>query len=158
MRPMLLYVDTSVFGGVFDAEFMHYSKLFFAMAGSGVFRLVVSNEVVDELASAPPIICQFFNSLRPGLTILEISAEMRRLGGYYLRDGVVGQKSHSDAVHVACATLHVCDGLVSWNYKHITHPRKALLFNLVNTANGYKQLFIDSPKEVIDFENKRRQR
>ena len=43
-RPRLLrvYVDTSVFGGTFDALFLAESQRFFALARAGQFQIVTS--------------------------------------------------------------------------------------------------------------------
>ena len=46
---MRVYVDTSVFGGVFDEEFSDPSKDFFTQADSGIFDIVIS-DVTDLLA------------------------------------------------------------------------------------------------------------
>ena len=52
-KPMRVYADTSVFGGVFDAEFENASMAFFDLVRRGRFRLVVSPVVQDELVKAP---------------------------------------------------------------------------------------------------------
>ena len=39
---MRVYVDTSVFGGVFDEEFTGPSNVFFSQAEEGAFEIVVS--------------------------------------------------------------------------------------------------------------------
>lgn len=48
-----VYADTSVFGGVFDAEFAAPSRAFFDLVRSGRFRLVVSAIVQQEIDNAP---------------------------------------------------------------------------------------------------------
>ena len=58
-----------------------------------------------------------------------------------------------DALHVAIATVSGCDIIVSWNFKHIVHYDKIALYNAVNRINGYKDIFINSPAEVIDYED-----
>jgi predicted nucleic acid-binding protein len=50
---MRVYADTSVFGGVFDAEFHEASLAFFDQVRDTRFELVSSGLVVDELAEAP---------------------------------------------------------------------------------------------------------
>jgi len=53
---------------------------------------------------------------------------------------------------VAVATVAECDVIVSWNFKHIVNFRKIPLFNAVNVLNGYRQISIYSPLEVINYE------
>jgi len=49
MPPIRVYVDTSVFGGVFDVEFEEASREFFAQVVEGRFRLVASAVVDREI-------------------------------------------------------------------------------------------------------------
>jgi hypothetical protein len=44
-RPIKIYADTSVFGGVFDEEFGEASRAFFDLVRSGAFTLFVSGVV-----------------------------------------------------------------------------------------------------------------
>ena len=40
--------------------------------------------------------------------------------------------------------------IVSWNFKHIVHYEKIRGFNAVNRLNGYKEVDIYSPLEVVE--------
>nr|VFJ55504.1 MAG: hypothetical protein BECKDK2373C_GA0170839_10497 [Candidatus Kentron sp. DK]VFJ57849.1 MAG: hypothetical protein BECKDK2373B_GA0170837_106841 [Candidatus Kentron sp. DK] len=50
------------------------------------------------------------------------------------------------------ATVAQVDVLVSWNFKHIVRLDKILLFNAINSEQGYKSLTIHSPREVISHD------
>lgn len=50
------------------------------------------------------------------------------------------------------ATVLDCWTIVSWNFKHIVHARKIPLYNGVNRAQGYKEIAIHTPQEVIEYE------
>ncbi len=39
--------------------------------------------------------------------------------------------------------------MVSWNFKHIVHWDKIRMFNAVNLWEGYPEIEIRSPREVI---------
>jgi hypothetical protein len=71
----------------------------------------------------------------------------------YLHAGIVGEKWATDALHVALATTNRCRLIVSWNFKHIVHFDKIPLYNGVNLINGYDTLSINTPSEVIDYED-----
>jgi predicted nucleic acid-binding protein len=150
MRSLLVYVDTSVFGGLFDPEFEAATRRFFQLADAGRFRLAVSRQVDDEIAPAPAKVKRFFDDSLPGMEYIGDSPETLRLADLYFECRAVGKNSLADALHVAHATIHKCDGLISWNYKHIVHPNKSALFNVVNLTQGYGQLFIATPEEVTD--------
>ena len=70
----------------------------------------------------------------------------------YINSGVVTAKSSEDALHVAIATVTQCDLIVSWNFKHIVHFDKIPKYNAVNILNGYGEIGIYSPLEVISYE------
>jgi hypothetical protein len=48
-RPLRVYVDTSVFGGVHDQEFRAPSERFFAAVRGGAFTVLVSEALVVEI-------------------------------------------------------------------------------------------------------------
>jgi hypothetical protein len=58
-----IYLDTSVIGGVFDAEFKKITIQLFEMANEKKFTLVISSLTLSELDLAPPHIKVFFNKL-----------------------------------------------------------------------------------------------
>ena len=53
VQPINIYVDTSVFGGVYDDEFSTASSLFFEQAAIGRFFILISQVTFDEIALAP---------------------------------------------------------------------------------------------------------
>ena len=148
MRPLRVYVDTSVFGGAFDPEYRKPTKLFFDRAAAGRFRIVVSEQVEAEINPAPEKVKQGYGEIFAQAEFLPISDSISLLAETYRKNGAVTQKSMPDALHVALATINKCDGLISWNFKHIVRRDKSLLFNVINADNGHSQLFIATPKEV----------
>ncbi len=152
MRPLRVYIDTSVFGGMFDKEFRVDTELFFQMAAAGRFQLVVSEQVEAEIKPSPQVVREFYDRVLPFSEFCLFSRAVHELSSLYVEHKVVGKKSSVDADHVALATVTKCDGLVSWNYKHIVSPDKSAKFNMINASSGYPQLFILSPREVILYE------
>ncbi len=146
------YVDTSVFGGVFDEEFEYPSKTFFAQIKTGQFKLVTSAVVQEEIISAPQEVKDFFEEMLPHAEIVNISAESLRLRDAYLAAKIVSRKYSDDALHVALTTVSRCSLIVSWNFQHIVHYEKIPLYNAVNILQGYSQIAIYSPLEVIKYE------
>ena len=145
--PLKLFVDTSVFGGMFDPEFMEETRRFFARALAGDYRLAVSRQVYAEIDPAPAPVRELFDAFLPRMELNEDSAEIQRLADAYLERKILGKKWLNDALFIAHATIHRCAGVVSWNFKHIVHEDKILDFNLVNVRLGYPQVFVASPGE-----------
>ncbi len=155
MRPLRVFIDTSVFGGMFDSEFAEDTRAFFDFVDKGRFRLAISENVIKEITLAPDRVKHFFDAYRTEMDCFMDSLEIQRLTDCYLQSKVLTYKSWADASYVAYATVYSCAGLVSWNYKHIVHKEKSMLFNVVNVSQGYQPLFIATPKEVMSHAQER---
>jgi hypothetical protein len=69
----------------------------------------------------------------------------------YISEKVVGQTSYSDCLHIALATSNRADLLISWNFKHIVNMNRIRGYNSINIKNGYSQLEIRSPRDLMDY-------
>ncbi len=152
MNRVRAYVDTSVFGGPFDEEFENSSKAFFEQIRNGEFALVTSAVVQNEILEAPEDVRDFFNELFPLAEIAEVTMQALTLRDAYLKAKIVSKKFANDALHVALATVSNCSIIVSWNFRHIVHFEKIPLYNAINILQGFRQISIHSPLEVIKYE------
>jgi len=115
-----VYADNSVFSGTQDEEFAEASKRFFEQVRAGGFVALLSNETVRELLAAPAPVQEVWRSLPPAcVEKAEIGDEVNALAEEYIRAGVLGRASESDALHVAAATVAGADLILSWNFRHI---------------------------------------
>ncbi len=148
------YFDTSVFGGVFDIEFEEASILLFEKVKLGKAMCVYSDLTEGELFDAPEKVKIFFNDLPPEfIEVVKVDDEALNLARAYVNDNVVGKTSFDDCVHIALATIHKVDILVSWNFKHIVNVYRIRGYNSVNLRFGLQTLEIRSPKDIIGNEN-----
>lgn len=153
MSPRL-YFDTSVFGGVFDEEFQIETQKLFEMVLSGHVVCVYSDLTLKELENAPESVKDFFKRLPDNrLERVEVTEESSLLAQKYLTEKVVGKTSFDDCLHIATATLNKVDYLISWNFKHIVNVFRIRGYNSINIREGYSQLDIRSPREIINYEN-----
>lgn len=150
---MLVYADTSVFGGVFDPEFARASRAFFDRVREGAFEVAISALVLDELKRAPAPVRQLFEELAPLLVRVDTGDAAYELQEAYLDAHVVGRRWETDALHVATATVRGCRAIVSWNSRHTVHFNKISLYNGVNLVRGYPAIAIHTPQEVISYED-----
>lgn len=151
-RPLRVYVDTSVFGGVHDDEFRAPSERFFAAVRDGAFVVLVSEALIVEISNAPAVVQATFEAHRAQMEALETTAEATALAEAYLAARVVPAASRVDALHVALASVAGADAVVSWNFKHLVQLRRIRGFHAVNVLRGYPLIEIRSPLEVIDDE------
>lgn len=153
MHPIRVYVDTCVFGGAFDVEFVNATQEFFAQVRQGRFHLITSALVLEEIENAPASVQNLFRELLvESMTVVDTPESAFDLQQAYLDAGIVTATWADDALHVATATVTDCSLIVSWNFKHIVHFQKIPLYNAVNIANGYRALAIHSPQEVLSDE------
>ena len=111
------YLDTSVFGGVFDKEFDEFTLQLFERIKLGKVTFIYSELVETELVKAPKKVKEYFLSLpKKSLEKAEITEEILMLATKYVEKKVVGATSFDDCIHIATATIHRADILVSWNF------------------------------------------
>lgn len=145
------YVDTSVLGGYFDAEFREATRAFWSALGEGGWHALVSTLTIEELSGAPAEVRDLLGELSADqLTVLPVTDEARELAERYVHMGVLGSGSLPDGLHVAVATLSSAAAIVSWNFKHLVNIRRVQGFNGVNLLMGYRNIDIRTPREVAE--------
>lgn len=150
MKKDRVYVDTSVIGGCLDEEFAEWSLALLEKAKRGKAILLVSELLTEELTAAPPDVRKLLQDLpEESQELIYASDATRNLLAAYLREKIVGRRYTTDAHHVAMASVHRANVLLSWNFKHIVHLDKIRKFNRVNERLGYPALEIRSPKEYV---------
>lgn len=150
MKRLRVYIDTSVIGGCLDQAYAEPSRALLRRADLGQVVLVVSELLRQELIRAPKEVQAIVASLsNASIEDATISREAEVLRDAYLSADVVGSTSSADALHVALATVHHADVIVSWNFRHIVHLEKIRGFNAVNLREGYGPLEIRSPRELV---------
>jgi hypothetical protein len=128
--------------------------LLFEKVKLGQVICVYSDLTEGELFDAPERVKTFFSSLPDEfIEIVKVNDEAINLAKAYINDNVVGKTSFDDCVHIALATIHKVDILVSWNFKHIVNVYRIRGYNSVNLRFGLQTLEIRSPKDIIGNEN-----
>lgn len=153
MKKLRIYIDTSVIGGYFDDEFNADTRLLFDEFLREEYKLVISDLTVRELVNAPEKVSTLLRDLKIDFEVIAVTQESIDLATLYINEKVVGQTSLDDCIHIATATIHKLDLLVSWNFKHIVNVIRIRGYNSINLRNGYSTLEIRSPKDLINYEN-----
>jgi len=149
-----IYIDTSVFGGYFDAEFEESTKPFFESILKQKIKVIISEVLELELYKAPEHIIGFYESIPEEIIEkVELTNEASELAEKYIIEKVVGKTSRADCQHIAIATVYKADVLASWNFKHIVNLEKIRGYNSINFREGYPMIEIRTPKEIFGNEN-----
>ena len=146
-KKLSLYLDTSVIGGYWDKEFEQDTRVLFQNIKDGKFIVFISTLTKEELEKAPDKVKNILNDIE--YKSVDTTQECENLADEYIKENVVGKTSREDCIHIATATINKIDVLVSWNFKHIVNIQRIRGYNSINIKNGYGQLEIRSPREVI---------
>ncbi len=148
--PARYYFDTSIFGGYYDDEFLFETNLIFEKVLLGKIICLYSEIIEEELKKAPSRVTKLFNTLNANQKEkIHISEEILMLAHEYITEKVVGDTSLYDCIHIAAATVHQADALISWNLKHIVNSNRIIGYNHINSQRGLAHITIKSPREII---------
>ena len=150
-RPLRIYIDTSVFGGYFEDEFLTPTRKLFDEITGGRFIPVISATVSAEIRRAPEHVQELFDRTLESSDFAMATDKAQDLRSAFLKAGVVTAQSNLDAHHVALAFTSNCQAIVSWNFRHIVHFKKIPVYNAIAKIMGYSEIDICSPAEVLDY-------
>ncbi len=105
MKPLRVYLDTSVIGGLFDEEFAPDTLALLEAIRAGEVIPVISVEVRAEVQQAPLEVKEFLEELSAFAEVVPSNPEAAELALAYLAAGVVTARYKADALHVALATV-----------------------------------------------------
>lgn len=146
-----LYLETSVIGAYLDAgdPFRRDLTIRWFEHELSEYRACVSLLVERELERvAEPHRTGYMNIIRP-LERVEFSDEAAILAEGYISRGIFHRKYLADAFHVALASIHKIDYLVTWNFGHLANVRKQARIRLFNTAAGFFSPTIVTPEFLV---------
>lgn len=121
---------------------------------SGKHDLVISDEVVVELSDPQYEQGPEALEMLRGLSILEIGQDARGLAEILVLEKVMpGPSVVGDAIHVATATIHRTDYVLTWNVKHMANPNKRTHFATVCMRLGLIPPQIVTPDMLMETTN-----
>jgi predicted nucleic acid-binding protein len=86
------------------------------------------------------------------ITVLPITDESNQLADIYVSEKVVPPRFRLDGAHIAIASIHGLDCVLSYNYQHINRVKTKLLTERINREKGYGSVVICTAKEVLEDE------
>lgn len=153
-----IYLETTIFNFPFADDAPQYKadtlKLFEEIK-TGKFEPYTSVYTIDELQAEPnqdnrnrmmQIIADY------NIKVLEKNTKSDTLAGLYIQEGAVKASYLSDALHIAIAAVNRLDFIVSLNFQHIVKRKTIEKTAVINVREGYKQIGIYQPSEVINDE------
>jgi predicted nucleic acid-binding protein len=146
-----LYLETSVIGAYLDngEPFRRDLTIRWWEHEMPEYRTVVSPLVQRELERVPePHRTGYLKLIKP-LEQVELTDEASILAEGYIARGIFHRKFIADAIHVALASFHKIDYLVTWNFGHLANVRRQARIRLFNTAAGFFVPMIVTPEFLV---------
>ncbi|HMS40094.1 MAG TPA: hypothetical protein PKE69_07715 [Pyrinomonadaceae bacterium] len=146
-----LYLETSVVGAYLDNGEPFRRDLTIRwweheLSEYQAFSSILVRREIERLIE--PHRSGYLKILEP-LAELEFAEEVAILAEGYISRGIFHRKFLADAFHVAIASFHKIDYLVTWNFGHLANVRRQARIRLFNTAAGFFVPMIVTPEFLV---------
>ena len=150
-----LYIETTTFNWYFDERPEHEDVVrLFEAVKAGKFIGCTSQYVTDELKKAEEPKRTKMLSLIDEYGIIELASKPKiiALAEEYIKAGAVPQTQSFDSLHIAFASVHGLNAIVSYNFNHINRNKTKVLIPLINAKQGVKEMLMFlTAKEVFEY-------
>ena len=146
-----LYLETSVIGAYLDKGDSFRRDLTIRWWDHDLrhYQAFVSPLVERELERTREPYRRSYLSLISNVPQLELTEEAAILAEGYISRGIFHRKFLGDALHMALASYHKIDFVVTWNFGHLANVHRQARIRLFNTAAGFFAPEIITPEFLI---------
>ena len=113
------------------------------------YELLSSQIVLEEISRGENSMAKKRLAMLSNVPLLVINERVVDLAEDLLADDIVPLKASDDAIHIACASLHEVDYLLTWNCKHIANPHNKLRIQKCLTRHLVQMPVICTPEDFI---------
>jgi len=113
------------------------------------YELVTSRLVLDELSLAPPAKAQSTMALLADVPLIGALPGLEDVIEFYFKHQLMPRGAEGDAGHLALASLHGVDFLLTWNCQHLANANKVQHISIVNARLGLKTPILTTPQNLI---------
>lgn len=110
------------------------------------YDLVTSQATLNELADGSYPGQDAAIALVKGVPRLEVDEEAQAIAELYIRHFVMPDEDAGDALHLALASIHEVDYLLTWNLRHLANPNKVDHITTINRRLGLLTPIVLSPE------------
>ena len=115
----------------------------------GDFQLYSSQAVVKETSQGDVVIASQRLEILANLSLLDLNQAVLDLAEQFLERSNLPAKADIDAVHIATATVHGMDYLLTWNCKHIANAQIQGKLAEISLDFGYELPILCTPYELL---------
>jgi len=151
-----VYIETSILGyltarpsrDIVVAANMEITRQWWETRRS-YFQLYSSQAVVKETSQGDVAIASQRLEILRDLALLELNQSVLDLAENFLGRSNLPAKADVDAVHIAAATIHGMDYLLTWNCKHIANAQMQRKLAEISFDFGYELPILCTPYELL---------
>lgn len=114
------------------------------------FELFISQLVIGEISNGDPEAVKRRIAVVEDLPELALTDKAEALAAKLLLGAALPQKAKADALHIAIATVHGMDYLLTWNCTHIANAIMRPKIESICRAAGYEPPVICTPPELVE--------
>jgi hypothetical protein len=115
----------------------------------GKHDLFTSQVVLDEIAAGEREMAQRRLELMAGIRTVELSSAAEAFAVLVLQSGLLPASADGDAAHIALATVHKLDILLTWNCRHIANAAIVGPLRRLAARHGHVLPEICTPEELL---------
>jgi hypothetical protein len=116
------------------------------------YDLFVSEFVLNEIAQGDPEAARQRLNLVSGIPVLAVNEAALRLAREIIRQAKFPRKVADDVAHIAIATVHGTDYLLTWNCAHIANPHWEARLGRIIRACGFSMPVLCTPQALLEGE------
>ena len=114
------------------------------------YEIFISELVIKEVSRGDHDIAKARLALLEKMTMLKASKEAGQLAGSLIAAGAIPAVAAADALHIAIATVHEMDFLLTWNCKHINNAHIARQIETLCREKGFLCPLICTPEDLME--------
>lgn len=118
----------------------------------GHYQLVTSIAVIEELEQGDYPYKEQIIDMVKDIPLLDINMEIHDIVETYIKRKLMPADTWGDALHLALASFHGCDFLLTWNCKHLANANKFTHIRRLNTLLGLYVPALITPVELLSWE------
>jgi hypothetical protein len=113
------------------------------------FDLYISQFVLDEAGAGDPEFARKRLGLLNEVSQLPVTEPSLLLAERLVREGVLPEKAATDALHLAVATVHQMDILLTWNCRHLANAAILGAVGRLVRAEDFEMPVVCTPEELM---------
>jgi predicted nucleic acid-binding protein len=116
----------------------------------GHFEVFISPIVLEEISKGDEKAANMRLERVSSFPLLEVLPQIRDLAESYFAAIDIPEKARADSYHLALATWHGMDFMVSWNCTHIVSGRVKKIIEEINSTYGIRTPIVCTPEELME--------